>query len=107
MTFVCIIDESYPEVAAQEPKLTKEEAIAVAYKNLLQESKEVLVNYDKKEEHQVEACLDVWKGKLIWDVKIEGIKARLGESNNDLYDKSFHFKIDAITGEVYFMGQNK
>ena len=107
MTFVCIIDESYPKVAAQEPKLTEEEAIAVAYKNLLQESKEVLVNYDKKEEHQVEACLDVWKGKLIWDVKIEGVKARLGESNNDLYDKSFHFKIDAITGEVYFMGQNK
>lgn len=79
----------------QEPKVTREEAISIAYREVEEIVKEFKANLDERDKHEVSAEITVAHDNLEWVIEIYNV-----EINREYGLMGFSVIIDAITGEV-------
>ena len=79
----------------QEPKVTREEAISIAYREVEEIVKEFKANLDERDKLEVSAEITVAHDNLEWVIEIYN-----AEINREYGLMGFSVIIDAITGKV-------
>jgi len=79
----------------QEPKVTREEAISIAYREVEEIVKEFKANLDERDKLEVSAEITVAHDNLEWVIEIYNV-----EINREYGLMGFSVIIDAITGKV-------